>query len=102
MRVVVNGAAWGEIDHATSNILERVADAVADDARRFAPVRTGYLRSTIERGPVEGDSIKVNALAHYAAYVELGHRIVAWGHETGKFQPPQPYLRPALYRTRTL
>jgi len=38
----------------------------------------------------------------YAAYVELGHRIVAWGHDTGRSKPPQPFLRPALYTVRGL
>jgi hypothetical protein len=37
----------------------------------------------------------------YAAYVELGHRIVAWSHDTGRSKPPQPFLRPALYTVRT-
>jgi hypothetical protein len=44
--------------------------------------------------------LRVGSNLHYAAPVEEGHRIVAWGHETGKFQPPQPYLKPALYRRR--
>lgn len=36
----------------------------------------------------------------YAAYVELGHRIVVFGHQTGRSKPPQPFLRPALYTVR--
>ena len=96
----MDDAAWVEINAGMEKLLNHLADSVADDAQRFAPVRTGHLKSTIVRGPVEGDSVKVHAFAYYAAYVELGHRIVAWGHETGKFQPPQPYLRPALYRKR--
>jgi hypothetical protein len=38
----------------------------------------------------------------YAAYVELGHRVVAWGHDTGTAKGPQPFLRPALYQERAL
>lgn len=37
----------------------------------------------------------------YAAYVELGHRVVAWGKPMGYSKPPQPYLRPALYSVRS-
>jgi hypothetical protein len=36
----------------------------------------------------------------YAAYVELGHRIVAWGYDTGLHKGAQPFLRPALYTVR--
>lgn len=36
----------------------------------------------------------------YAAYVELGHRVVAWGHPMGYSKPPQPFLRPALFAVR--
>lgn len=37
----------------------------------------------------------------YAAYVELGHRIVVFGHATGRSKGPQPFLRPALYSVRS-
>jgi hypothetical protein len=37
----------------------------------------------------------------YAAYVELGHRVVAWGHDMGYSKGPQPFLRPALYSVRS-
>lgn len=59
------------------------------------------------------DSIKFYLLGHfliveatgsserqYAAYVELGHRIVAWGYDTGEHKEAQPFLRPALYQLR--
>lgn len=82
--------AKAELDRLKRDLLERVADSVSSDAARFAPVRTGHLRASIEPGPVEGDSVKVWARAPYAGYVEMGTRHMA----------AQPYLRPALYRKR--
>jgi len=84
-----------EIDRAVGQLLIRVADAVADDARRFVPVDTGRLRASIERGNVQGTgnlSIQVTAAADHAGYVELG---------TSKMRA-QAYLRPALLRKRVL
>jgi hypothetical protein len=37
----------------------------------------------------------------YAAYVELGHSIVVFGHRTGRHKGPQAFLRPALYTVRS-
>ncbi len=69
-----------------------VADVVAD-AKAFAPVDTGYLRSSIY-GEVEGDgrskvmSAVIGAEAYYAVYQEFGTST----------QPGTPFLRPALER----
>lgn len=79
-----------ELERLKRDLLERVADSVSSDAQRFAPVRTGRLRASIEPGPVEGDTVRVWAHASYAGYVEMGTRHMA----------AQPYLRPALYRRR--
>ncbi len=93
-----------EIDRAAGQLLIRVADAIADDARRFVPVDTGRLREGIERGNVEGHgdhlSIKVYSRRPdpdpdreaVPVYVELGTRHMA----------AQPYMKPALFRTRVL
>jgi HK97 gp10 family phage protein len=81
-----------ELTTAIGHLLKRVADAVAEDARRFAPVDTGHLRSTIHAEPVEGRAVRVVADADYAAYVELGTRHMA----------AEPFLRPALYRKRAI
>lgn len=37
----------------------------------------------------------------YAAFVELGHRIVVFGRDTGRHKGPTPFLRPALYTVRS-
>lgn len=76
----------------------KFADAVAADARRFAPVLTGELKASIHRN---ADGSQVRADVDHAAPVEFGHRIVdREGNDTGKRVPAQPYLRPAAYRTR--
>ena len=86
----MDDAARRELDEGIALLLARLADGVADDARRLAPVRTGHLRSSIATGPIEGNTVRVSATADYAAYVELGTRYMA----------AQPFLKPALYRKR--
>lgn len=88
----MDSAARAQLDAAKRDLLVRVADAIADDARRFVPVDTGHLRSTIEVEPPNGETIRVVAGADYAAYVEQGTRHMS----------AQPYLAPALYRTRVI
>ncbi len=65
-------------------------DAVAD-AEFHCPVDTGYLKSTVY-GDLDETSgvIEVGARAHYALYVEMGHR-----SPSGRWVPAQPFLRPA-------
>jgi len=63
----------------------------------------GSLRDSIEFH-MAGHSLIVSATGSgqrsYAAYVELGHHIVAWGNPTGESEAPEPFLRPALYTVR--
>jgi hypothetical protein len=81
---------------------DKLGPAIAGDAKRYAPVRTGELRDSIGHH-LEGHALIVEASAPYAAYVELGHRI-AHGPRMSEAGPkvarPQPFLRPALYQTR--
>jgi len=53
--------------------LEELAEAIKETAQRIAPVRTGYLRSTIFTEADEW-TVKVGASAPYAVYVEFGTR----------------------------
>jgi len=55
--------------------LEEFAEAIKETAQRMAPVRTGYLRSTIFTEAAEW-TVKVGASAPYAAYVEFGTRFM--------------------------
>lgn len=99
VRIVIEPGWEAHIEGGTAELLERLGVEIEADAKAAAPVLTGRLKESIEH-EVDGDTLRVGSNLEYAAPVEEGHRIVAWGHETGKFQPPQPYLRPALYRRR--
>jgi len=55
--------------------LEELAESIKETAQRIAPVRTGYLRSTIFTEAAEW-TVKVGASAPYAAYVEFGTRFM--------------------------
>lgn len=102
MTRVEMASGWeGRLTGDVADLLEHVAVAVEADAKAGCPVDTGHLRDSIEH-EVSGDTARVGSNVDYAGYVEEGHRIVAWGHDTGRFQPPEPYLRPALYRQRAL
>lgn len=57
--------------------LETVAQRIWQDALRFVPVRTGYLRSSIYWLPIGEYSFAVGARAPYALYVEFGTRRMA-------------------------
>nr|DAJ48121.1 MAG TPA: tail component [Caudoviricetes sp.] len=57
-----------------------------DDAKRRAPVRTGYLRSNITAAKAGKNAADVISAAPYAAYVEFGTSKMA----------PRAHLRPAI------
>jgi hypothetical protein len=105
MRIEFDPDAYAHIAEAVDAFfLDVLGPAIRDDARRFCPKRSGDLADSLERH-LEEHTLIVSATGsekrEYAAYVELGHRIVAWGHETGHVQPPSPFLRPALYQQRS-
>lgn len=96
---------------------------IAGDARSYCPVfggenstatpeslaaagddyNPGALRDSIE-DHMDGHTLIVSATGSstrsYALYVELGHNVVAWGHDMHYEKPEQPFLRPALYQVR--
>jgi HK97 gp10 family phage protein len=53
--------------------LANLAGSIKETAQRIAPVRTGYLRSTIF-AELHDWTVKVGASAPYVAYVEFGTR----------------------------
>ena len=57
-----------------------------DEAKRRAPVRTGYLRSKITAAKAGRNAADVISAAPYAAYVEYGTSKMA----------PRAHLRPAI------
>jgi HK97 gp10 family phage protein len=68
--------------------LRRSARQVYNDARRFAPVQTGALKSEIELVYYSDKHAQVISRIRYASYVEYGTSDTA----------PQPYMRPAADR----
>lgn len=60
-----------------------------DEAKRRAPVRTGYLRSNITAAKAGRNAADVISAAPYAAYVEYGTSKMA----------PRAHLRPAIDAT---
>lgn len=77
-------------------LVHPVTDEVAADMRRYVPVLSGDLLSTIEAVHLEGSGrVTFGDLARgidYHLYQEFG---------TSKMQA-QPYARPALYKTRSV
>lgn len=74
-----------EMKNRVQQQLARWADMVKTEARRLAPVRTGYLRSTIY-ARIQEWTTEVGADAAYASNVEFGTR----------YTMAQPFLQPAV------
>jgi len=80
------------------NIPKAIAEGtkeIWEQARANAPVRTGALRNSITM-KAAGLKGTVTPGVYYAVFVELGHRIVAWGHDTGRWWPGVFYLKRAV------
>lgn len=95
VRVVVDTSWLSKLGPMTDDMLGRLCEDIATDARRMAPVLTGDLRNSIDVLGVSNGVGRVgagDASVDYAAYVELGTRKMA----------AQPYLKPAAYRARSL
>lgn len=78
------------------NRLGRLAAQMVDDARRLAPVDTGALKASIHVTRLGPELWRISAGGGLpdgrAVYNELGTRFMA----------AQPYIRPAVYRERSL
>lgn len=74
--------------------MDDLVDKIMKLAQRYAPFKTGVLRGSADAGR-SGDDWFVRFYAHYALYVEMGHRIMRNHRQVG-YVPPNPYLRPAL------
>ena len=85
---------------------EKLGPAIREDAFRYCPKRTGDLANSIE-DHLDGHTLIVSATGSddrsYAAYVEWSHRIVAGSPRavTDRKTHSEPFLRPALFQTRT-
>jgi HK97 gp10 family phage protein len=78
-----------EMHKALEGALDAAADTATRSAKRRAPVRTGALRASIARTPVEqkrgGFVVRITADVPYARFVEYG----------GARTPAHAFLRPA-------
>ena len=70
------------------NLLSRV--------KPLTPADTGRLRGAWARTEPSGGTVEIYNNTEYAPYVEFGHRIVAYGHDTGRFYPGTFMLRSAV------
>jgi HK97 gp10 family phage protein len=93
-RVVLDRNGLGQVRVAAVQGTRWVADEIADDMRRYAPVETGELVATI-RVETYGSlhRIWIGDVAggvDYHLYQEFGTSVMA----------AQPYIRPAVYQKR--
>lgn len=65
--------------------VEKAARECETMAKELAPVRTGYLKSSIQCEKIDNLNWLVAAQAEYSGYVEFGTR----------FSAPRPYMTPA-------
>lgn len=117
---------WPAYVHAGTDrlFLTRLGPEISSDARDLCPVLGGQhstasatsIAIAERKGVTPGslrDSIRFFLRVHklivmatgsdersYAAYIELGHRVVAFGRDMGYSKGPQPFLRPSLYTVR--
>ncbi|WP_329064885.1 HK97 gp10 family phage protein [Amycolatopsis sp. NBC_01480] len=98
---------WKErINADVQTMFSKLVGEIHDDAKRLAPVDTGHLRESID-SEINGETARIGSNLNYALFVEEGHRVAYRGadgevHYTGEVVPPQPFLRPSLYRIRNL
>lgn len=85
------------IETLIGEMLDRVLPACAQDAQRYVPVLTGYLRNHIGWERIGAVGGMVYADARYAAAVEHGYVHA----RSGRHIAPQPYLRPAVMKHRS-
>lgn len=70
--------------------LGKLRDSVTSDVDRTRHVLTVSAYGDEER--------RAENRKYYAAWVDLGHRLIAWGHDTGRVIKPTAFMRKALYR----
>jgi hypothetical protein len=104
VRIVIDpGALEGAQGDCDEFFATRLGPAIRDDSKRYCPKDTGALADSVE-DHLEGHDLIISATGNderdYAAYVDGGHRIVAWGVKTGRVKGPNPFMRSALYQER--
>lgn len=105
MKYVPNGDWREKIAADVRDLFGKLVGEVLEDAQALVPVDTGHLRESLS-SEINGDTARIGSDLNYALYVEEGHRVAYAGPDgetifTGDIVPPQPYLRPALFRRRS-
>lgn len=92
---------------AKRNLLQdKLCPAILADMVGGVPVDTTKLRDSLDFEVIGDDIGRIGSRdVEYSTYVEEGHEIVYVGADgekvrTGQMVPPQPYMKPALYRKR--
>lgn len=105
MKYVPNSDWREQIAADVRGMFSKLVGEVLEDAQAMVPVDTGHLRESLS-SEIRGDTARIGSDLNYALYVEEGHRVAYKDPKTGEtvftgdIVPPQPYLRPALYRRR--
>jgi len=109
MDITFNDDAMAKLHALVDRALDtKLAPMMEAECVRNCPKDTGALASTVSH-EIENHGLHITATGDpartggdnrkwYATWVDLGHEIVAWGHHTGKIQPPTAWMRRALYR----
>ncbi|MET8848052.1 HK97 gp10 family phage protein [Amycolatopsis sp. NPDC004625] len=105
MKYVPSGDWREKIAADVRDLFGRLVGEVLEDAQAMVPVDTGHLRESLS-SEIRGETARIGSDLNYALYVEEGHRVAYRDPHTGEtvftgdIVPPQPYLRPALFRRR--
>lgn len=86
------------VDAANAAIAEVEKYAIAE-----VPVRTSDLQKSHVKKPATAATLNAEVYTEkeYAVPVHEGHRIVAWGRDTGRFQPANPWMERAVERAQS-
>lgn len=103
-----------QLEPVTNRLVMKVTSAVRDDAKQVCPVDTGDLEESLSALNMGVGVGWVSSHLDYCAAVELGFHGLEYvrahlrlgtpvrAHVRQGNSPEQPFLRPALYRTRDL
>lgn len=121
MRIVENPSWHGDLTRELERRMDRLVEQITEDARRYAPVDTGELRSKIVWYRAGDGAWRVHSQAWHTLWVEyptrphvitarpggvlrfrVGGRVVYARQVRHPGTAAQPFLRPALFQERVL
>lgn len=80
-------------DAANRSIAEVMKFVMVEVPKRTHQLQQSHLLSPASIGSMHAE---VYTEKEYAVPVHEGHRIVAWGHDTGRFKPANPWMERAV------